>query len=30
MFYPGKIEQWIILIDSNEIGITGLPIDMLK
>lgn len=29
MFYGGKIENWIILLDTNGIGITSLPKDLI-
>lgn len=25
MFYPGKVENWIILIDTHEIGLISFP-----
>ena len=25
MFYPGKVENWHILIETNEVGISDLP-----
>lgn len=30
LFYPGHVENWLILIDTNEIGITSLPTEILK
>ena len=29
-FYEGYIENWIILIDTAELGIFSLPMDILK
>jgi len=30
IFYPGSVENWIILIDTNEIGLMSLPVEILK
>lgn len=29
MFVPGKVENWIILIDTKNIGLTSLPTSAL-
>lgn len=30
MFYPGKVENWHIIIELNEIGISDVPFGPLK
>lgn len=25
LFVPGKVENWVILIDTNNVGLLGLP-----
>lgn len=25
MFYPGKVENWIIIIETNEVSVFGMP-----
>jgi hypothetical protein len=30
MFFPGYVENWIIVIDTMEVSILSLPIEMLK
>jgi hypothetical protein len=29
MFYPGKVENWIIFIETNEIGLFNFPFGVL-
>jgi len=30
MFYPGKVENWIILIDTHEVGLMNFPYNVNK
>jgi hypothetical protein len=30
MFYPGKIENWIIFIETNELSLFGFPFGALN
>lgn len=29
MFVPGKVENWMFLLETNEIGVFGLPLKAL-
>ena len=29
MFYPGRVENWIFLLDTKKIGVFGLPLKTL-
>lgn len=30
MFIPGKVENWIFILESNGLGVLGLPISALQ
>ena len=30
MFSPGKIENWIVIIDCNNVSLWSLPLNVLK
>ena len=30
MFYPGKVENWIIIIETNETGLFNFPFGSLN
>jgi hypothetical protein len=30
MFLPGFVESWIILLETNEIGVTSMPVSFIK
>lgn len=29
MFIPGKVENWIFLLETNNVGVFGLPVKAL-